>query len=112
MRSFSEFIRTEEGRRACDPALLDRITATGDDITSLNNLIRFSRERFPDHFSDDPRKSLDRPCGADQRHAILVGDVLAVVRGDIRHDNARQTGEEIKEGANVDTGWILARRVG
>jgi hypothetical protein len=70
MKPFSEFIRTDEGRRAGDPALLDRIAASGDSITSLNNLVKFARERFPDHYSDDPRKSLDRPCGANAMRTL------------------------------------------
>lgn len=63
MKAFSDFLRTDEAKRSCDPALLDRILATGDSITSFNNLVKFTKERFPDHFSDDPRKALDKSCG-------------------------------------------------
>lgn len=63
MKPFSEFIRTDEGRRICDPTLHDRITATGDSFLSLGSLVKFAKERFPDHHHPDPRKSLDKPAG-------------------------------------------------
>ena len=70
MKPFSEFIRTDEGRRICDPALHDRITSTGDSFSSLGSLVKFAKERFPDHHHPDPRKSLDKPCGLNALKAL------------------------------------------
>jgi hypothetical protein len=65
MDQFIEFIETKEGEGKCDEELRSRIFVAdaGGQIASLNDLIEFARERYPEEYSSDPRKSLDGPRG-------------------------------------------------
>jgi hypothetical protein len=65
MKTFVDFIKTDLGRQSCDAALCDRLTRANASISSLSELLKFAKERWPDHYPADPRKSSGKPCGRD-----------------------------------------------
>jgi hypothetical protein len=62
--TFADFLNTSECRESCDPKLHARLVGVGDGITTLNALVRWARERYPDH--------------ADRQAVLAGGDAAAL----------------------------------
>jgi hypothetical protein len=60
---FWAFLETAEARKLLDPAFLDRLTKSGTKPDTLNQLMRFARENWPDHFPADFREDSGTPFG-------------------------------------------------
>jgi hypothetical protein len=63
MKTFASFLDTDESRQGCDPKLHARLVSASAGINSLNALVRWARERHPDHYAPDPRKPTGMPYG-------------------------------------------------
>ena len=63
MKTFTEFLKTETSPSVCDSAFIERLNAAGVMIVSQNDLMKFARERFPDHFHADTRKATTTAFG-------------------------------------------------
>ena len=61
LKGFKAFLATDGARQICDQKFIDRIIGANPEIETLNNLMRWTRERFPDHFHVDPRKATTKP---------------------------------------------------
>jgi hypothetical protein len=75
MFQFVEFAETAAAVDAdvVEKAFLDRIATTdaGGQIASLEDLVRFAKVRYPDHYGDDPwRTPLSKPYGLDAMRAL------------------------------------------
>jgi hypothetical protein len=51
---------TDAGKRAIDPDILDRLVRSEEKIDTLTALLKFARERWPEHFPADFRKDSGR----------------------------------------------------
>jgi hypothetical protein len=60
-KTFADFLNTSECEKACDPKLHARLVGVGGTITTLNALVRWARERHPDHYAVDTRKPTGMP---------------------------------------------------
>ena len=67
---FADYMRTDAARQNCNPEFYDRFISSGCVITTLNELVKFARERWPSHFPADPRKSTGMPCGRDAMQSL------------------------------------------
>jgi len=64
IKTFSNFLTTEESKDGTDPELHARLVrANGADFRTLNKLKTFVRERYPDHYGDWREDTSDRSCG-------------------------------------------------
>jgi hypothetical protein len=63
MKTFAEFMKTGAANEICDPAFLERLVASGTTVSSVNDLVKFSRDRYPEHYPADSRKSSSMPFG-------------------------------------------------
>jgi hypothetical protein len=54
-KSFSAFLDSDAGREACTLELHQRLTPAAMSITTLNQLLKYVKERFPSHYSTDWR---------------------------------------------------------
>jgi hypothetical protein len=63
MKTFAEFMKTGAANDICDAAFLERLAASGITVTSVNELVKFARDRYPDHYPADIRKSSSMPFG-------------------------------------------------
>jgi len=70
MKSFAEFLKTDAGQQSLDPDFRGRLNSAGASIDTLNALMRFARERHPDHYSADTRKSTGKPYGKEAMQAV------------------------------------------
>ena len=100
MFQFVEFAETGESFDAADTVdtpFLERIATTdaGGQIASLDDLVRFAQERFPDHYAPDKWKTpLDKPYGIDAMRKLWAAYLrwaevahnahykIAIVKGD------------------------------
>jgi hypothetical protein len=69
-KTFADFLATDVGREACKPVLYDRMINTDPDVASLKDLVAYARERWPDHYADDPRKDTGKPQGRSAMQAL------------------------------------------
>jgi hypothetical protein len=60
-KTFAAFLDTDVSRENLDPKLRTRLVGVGNTITTLNDLVRWARERYPDHYGPDSRKSTGLP---------------------------------------------------
>jgi hypothetical protein len=69
--NFSEFMNTNEGQRDLDPKLVKRLQDWQDPIDSKHALITFAKERWPDNYTRDWRKSTKgMPFGREAMEAL------------------------------------------
>src|SRR5689334_2798852 len=68
--SFMKFLQTDAGKKTVDPDFLDRLTRSGIKIDTLTALLKFARERWPEHFPADFRKDPGTPFGREAMRKI------------------------------------------
>jgi hypothetical protein len=54
-KSFAAFLDSDDGRKHCMLELHQRLTPVAASITTLNQLLKQVKERFPSHYSPDWR---------------------------------------------------------
>lgn len=66
-----EFVSTPEGRADLDQEFVDRLQIYKDPITTLNQLLAFTRTRWAEQYSSDWRKSTaDLPLGKESMKSL------------------------------------------
>jgi hypothetical protein len=64
-KTFRAYLDTVECQQNCDPKLHAKLLFTANNINTLNSLVRWARERYPDHYHLDTRKPTGMPYGRD-----------------------------------------------
>lgn len=70
MNSFSKFLESEAGKKACDLELFDRLVRFGVKIDTVDALLKFARQRWPQHYPADFRKDPGTPFGREAMRRI------------------------------------------
>ena len=61
LKGFKAFLATDVAKGIVDQKFIDRFTGSNLEIETLNQLMRWVKERWPDHFHVDPRRSTSKP---------------------------------------------------
>ncbi|MEY9136338.1 hypothetical protein ACVIWV_007103 [Bradyrhizobium diazoefficiens] len=57
MKTFTEFLKSDEGEECADPEFVARLARSGIEPESLHQLVNFARQRWPDSYHKDYRKN-------------------------------------------------------
>jgi hypothetical protein len=68
--TFWRFLEADAGRKAIDPNVLDRLKHSSTKPDSLTGLLKFARERWPEHFPADFRKDSGTVFGREAMRSI------------------------------------------
>ena len=61
LKGFRAFLATDGARQIVDQKFIDRFTSANPEIETLNQITRWVKERWPDHFHVDPRRATSKP---------------------------------------------------
>jgi hypothetical protein len=72
-KTFATYVATDHCRQKYDrdPAFYERLTAA--DIQSFNSLKAWAKERYPDHYSTDWRKTINKPYSREAMQKLWSG---------------------------------------
>jgi len=73
-KSFGDFLQSAACLDTdCDQKLHARLVGVSGSITSLNDLVRWARERYPTHYAVDTRKPTGMPYSREAMQRLWSG---------------------------------------
>ena len=75
--TFREYLTVRENQQDLDAELVRRLLESGEEISTLNELVGFAKERWPDHYSKDWKKSMAHRANSRERLAVLWARYLS-----------------------------------